>query len=372
MKRAALATAAALLATACARAPEALDVGIPLPASVPAGSFVLTVDYSGAGARPKSESGRPLCASVLPRGKVSFDDDGRGRLVVSVTTPAPLLTPLEVAACRMLPTGTEASAEAIGAALKVVLASTPSTGGQQRYAGLPIPATSSAHQDPPRPAAVSGEPPKNAPAKSEPARAQRPSVPWPDGSRPSAESMDATPRGVPAGTGESRRRPGKDPATPERRPESGAFERLPAAPASRPAQTNDALRSRQPAGDPVRAWAVTVGITTAAASPVAALQFDVIHSGASGSFVGRSQSVDCRILVDVALSTGNNQRQGHLTYALVDLAGFDTPADVIACTFKTRETPRMDSFDVKVVDAADANGSPLDLGMAVTDVRRLD
>ena len=111
---------------------------------------------------------------------------------------------------------------------------------------------------------------------------------------------------------------------------------------------------------------------TSGSGPVAALQFNVVYQGPSGSFVGRSQSVDCRVLVDVALSTGNNQRQGRLAYALIDLTGFDVPADVITCTFKTRAPLSTDSFTIEVVDATDSDNSPLKIGMAVTDVRRLD
>lgn len=375
--------ATALLAVSCQRTPVALDVAIALPASVPAGSFSLTVDYSQAGARPQMDKERPICASILPQGTVSFEDDGRGRLLVSVKSPEALVTPLQVAACRMLPADTATGAAEVMAALRVRL-----------FPGVALETAASTQPGPVAGRASAGGPAEEAAPNGGPLQGTAPprAAPWPDGSQQPAGEGTRTPplaaRSRPDGASHEgdrsegvsqaparastapRRSTGSDSMPwqgsppPVEVPQTGGRE------TSRAGSAATGLDARQ-LDDPVNPWSVTVGVTTPVGL-VSALQFDVIHRGQSGSFVGRSQSVDCRVLVDVALSTGNNQRQGRLSYALVDLAGFDTPADIVSCTFKTRETVGPDSFDIKVVDATDDRGSALDVEMAVTSVRRLD
>ncbi|MFP6599314.1 MAG: hypothetical protein VB852_02610 [Deltaproteobacteria bacterium] len=394
MKLTTLSLTLALALLACQSSPEPVDVVIPLPASVPAGSFVVIVDYSAAGASPKMDAGRPLCASILPREKkVRVTDDGQGRLRVSVTTPEALVAPLQIAACQMLPDAVASSGEDIGAALRVRLASSGTVTGKS-HRNLPgtaaAPERVQAHDRQLEDEAPQVRPPgapaaRQAEGMTDPAKATHP---WPDGgdSSPGPPDNVEGDRSVPASPAGQRSAPAS--GTPEYRADKAAQDRgLPpsatgqtsvrpgATSSERPGATSSerpsASASSGTAEDTVRPWDVTMGVTSGS-GPVAALQFDVVYQGPSGSFVGRSQSVDCRVLVDVALSTGNNQRQGRLAYALIDLTGFDVPADVITCTFKTRDPLSTDSFTIKVVDATDSDDSPLKIGMAVTDVRRLD
>ncbi len=387
MKLTTLALTLTLALLACQGSPELLDVEIPLPASVPAGSFVVIVDYSAAGASPKMDAGQPLCASILPREKkVRVTDDGQGRLRVSVTTPEALVTPLQIAACQMLPDAAASSGEDIGAALRVRLASSGTVTGKS-HRNLPgtaaAPERVQAHDRQLEDEAPQVRPPGTPAARQAegmtdpPARATHP---WPDGSDSSPGPPDNVEGGRSVPTSPAGQRSAPASGTPEHRADKAAQDRgLPPSATGQTSVRPGAASSERPsasassgtAEDTVRTWDVTMSVTSGS-GPVAALQFNVVYQGPSGSFVGRSQSVDCRVLVDVALSTGNNQRQGRLAYALIDLTGFDVPADVITCTFKTRAPLSTDSFTIEVVDATDSDNSPLKIGMAVTDVRRLD
>jgi hypothetical protein len=124
------------------------------------------------------------------------------------------------------------------------------------------------------------------------------------------------------------------------------------------------------AENPALPYAVTVSVTTTSGS-LGALQFDVIHLGDSGNFVGKADSVDCSPQVEAALATGNNRRAGRLVFALVDVGGFETPSPIVTCTFKTRESLDPNSFDVYVVTATDTNGVPVMTDMTVSSVEPL-
>ncbi len=103
---------------------------------------------------------------------------------------------------------------------------------------------------------------------------------------------------------------------------------------------------------------------------VGALQFEIEHTGTSGGWQGAGGGVRCSWHLEAALSSCNDIGGGRVRCAIVDIAGFDTPAPTVTCTFKTDETLSPSNFVVNVVDASSPEFGPLGLEMEVTRVER--
>ncbi|MFQ5477396.1 MAG: hypothetical protein ACE5E4_02135 [Candidatus Binatia bacterium] len=121
-----------------------------------------------------------------------------------------------------------------------------------------------------------------------------------------------------------------------------------------------------------RTYAVTVGVSSDSGS-VAALQFDIKYKG-EGGFVGDAGDVECESAFEGSLATFNNKGDGLVSGAIIDLAGFSTPTEVATCSFRTKEDPSKDSFEVTAVDSSDADSTKIEPApvMVATAVKALD
>jgi hypothetical protein len=106
-----------------------------------------------------------------------------------------------------------------------------------------------------------------------------------------------------------------------------------------------------------RDYVLEFQVTTAAR--IGALQLEVTHLGDSGGFIGRGDAVDCEALVD-ALIAANYFGERTAKIGLINLQGIPTPAPVVRCGFRTRESLSPADFLVEVVDASTPGGDAID------------
>lgn len=425
-------TAALLLCAgsmlSCAGSPDPIDVTLSFDQPLHSlSAAVFTVNYFNSGAEPLSSGGVPACFALHPGMTAGFSDDGNGTLTVRVSSTAPFSTPLDLAACRMLPLSDGIDPRAVAHGLRVAVHSATSSDGRalehselargdkgkrrMAMADSPRGPTGKGAATSPRPAGLS---PASGSASSPAAGSRRESnTSQGSGSSATGAAASSSAAASSAGVGgnlantganntanntaSARRHAARDwhseaeadrLRAEEQRLSTGG-RNFAGGDNSYPGQ-NDGGQANddQPPGDgqdndpaPPPADPVTyelrLAVTTSGVA-LGALQFELRHLGASGGFVGRGGSVECNGSISGAMATFNNVGNGKIKGAIIDIDGFPVPSEVATCSFRTSEDLFPGSFDMTVMEATDAdlggNGQSLDPfpSMAVVDVRELN
>ena len=433
-------TAALLLCAgsllSCTGSPDPIDVTLRVDQPLHSlSSAVFTVNYSNSGAEPLSSGGVPACFALHPGMTTGFSDDGHGTLTVSVSSASSFSTPLDLAACRMLPLSEGIGHRAVAHGLRVAVRSAISSDGSALEHSELTPGDKAnrrmARADSPRGpagkgAATSPRPaglPSTAGSASSPAAGSRRESNASQGNGSpatraagSSGAAESNPRvGGSAGnntanntannTDSTRQQVVRDwqreaetdrlRAEEQRHNAGGTLYQGQDDPGQDdpgqddPGQEDDGqARDNQPQDDgqddnpaPPPADPVTyelrLAVTTSGVA-LGALQFELRHLGASGGFVGRGGSVECNGSISGVMATFNNIGNGKIKGAIIDIEGFPVPSEVATCSFRTSEDLFPGSFDITVIEATDAdlggNGQSLDPfpAMAVVDVRELN
>jgi hypothetical protein len=369
---------ALLGATACSK-PEPAEVVISLDeATQPLNSATVIVDYSQASAKPVIKGGDPACAVLPPDMSAEFEDDGAGSLTISIKSRRGFTAPIDLAVCRMVPDTADTAVATISSRLRVSVAAATDSKGEQlddrrlamtRSGGRDVssapsaaPAGSAAPSDSAETGAVTGT-----------AAVRTPGSPAANEAAGGAASL-----------GEALRQRSTGNATKEAQRQLDRAERD-----SRKAMNDagidggsgtagsgddmvddsgDAEEENDPDVTPMTpAYDVTVEVTNDAGL-IGALQFDLDHRGGSGGWQGARAGVACRWLVGGGITACNDTGAGKVRCALADISGFQTPAPIVTCVFKTSESVSPSSFSVQVVDASDPEFNKASVNMAVTSV----
>jgi hypothetical protein len=374
-RRPALRRAAALLAVlvagGCQSSDEdALSVVITLPELKlpPATKATLLVDYSGTGARLLSEGGGPACAFLLPGVEGEFSDDRQGTLTIHASGPRATRGPAEIAACRMK-AGEEATAAELASKLSVRVQAA------EDAAGKPIDLTVAAVK------AGAGSGPGGAGSRmseDDIDKAQANAVKAAETiTRAAREAEAANPAGGAAGAngaggasgfagmggpGAGGPAGGGAPSSAARPAAPANIARAPGVPvpvAPPPVVDNSAMPGgdRDPGyddspADDEAAPAYSLDFFVDTPGRFGALQLEVNHLGNGGGFIGRGDKVDCVPLVE-AIVASNYLGERETKIGLISLQGINTPAAVMRCGFRTRESLSSGSFLVEVTDASD-------------------
>jgi hypothetical protein len=85
------------------------------------------------------------------------------------------------------------------------------------------------------------------------------------------------------------------------------------------------------------------------------LDFDVDYLGEQGRWAILHHDADCDVLVtDASFTAGVNDER--LSVSVLSIDGFDTPTDLIRCTFLARDSTAVADFDVTVRGARNLDG----------------
>jgi hypothetical protein len=368
------------LTAGCTRGDErALSVVISLPDQhVPlASKATITVDYTGTGARLVTEEDQPACAFTLPGVDGRFSDDRQGVLTIHANGSRATRGPADLAACRMKASDASTTAAELASRLIVRVE------GAEDAAGKPIDlaADGAARYGSARGAGMKEDEIDLAQARAvkaaatitqaarEEAAAQRAATAAASvGDRTGAAAGDAV--AVPTAFGAA-----TAPPAAERLAEHGDVARpvraaVPGGPA--PTVADDSAMpggDRDPSyddsaadDDTIASYSLDFFVQTR--GTFGALQLDVEHLGSSGGFIGRGADVDCVSLnknLDVNVLVASNYLGERLTrIGLISLEGVVTPAPVVRCGFRTRETLTPGSFLVEVKDASDTGSNPIE------------
>jgi hypothetical protein len=374
---------ASMLAQACGRGGEPAEVYIKLSEPKgPIASATILVDYSQSGAKPLMKGGEVSCGAIVPNLSADFSDDGEGHLTIRARASMGFSPPVNLAVCRMIPDSASVTGDAIAAKLRITvqegtdMAGAPlsaqrlaqTTGGgrdsrQEEPSGRGYqPPEGEAPEQGAKGAAPGGQAAGQAP-QAAPGQAQTGGGSAGAGAPGSQAGGYGRPAGAPVPGGSSSAKGGLGvPAPGEGAAPSGAVD-----PGERRfgGGDNAAKDDGSEKGDvnddsdadrAARTFQVTVGVTNSAGS-LGALQFDIIHGGASGGFAGAAGAARCQSLIAGALATFNDKGHGTLSGALIHLEGIPTPGPVASCTFKSREPVSPADFSIRVVDAADSEGN---------------
>ena len=341
----------------------------------------ILVDYSGTGASILQENGSAACAFVLPGVDGSFRDDRKGTLTIQTRGQRALHGPGDLAACRMKPGDASAATADLEAKLTVRVT------GAEDAAGKPVDLVAAAHAAAHAPKA-GGVVVEAEQAEAEAASASKAAAGAPGAASPAAGSAAPAASAGAAGTG---------PGTATAPPQAPA-----AAPTPPPSAAADAARKDNPVPRPVAKTPLVAapkgGAATGAGAPGAdaapakvdtdpgyddspaddpsvptvdlqfaitssgrlgAVQFEVVHLGGSGGFVGRGDKIDCTGLVD-AIVAANFAGERVAQMGLINIQGIETPANILRCGFRSRENLSANSFQINVVDASDTNSETLE------------
>lgn len=365
----------------------ALSVVVSLPEQqvVNAAKATILVDYSGTGANVLSEGGGPACAFILPGIDGDFADDRRGTLTIRSSGPRALRGPADIVACRMKGAENVTAAD-IHAKLVVRVSAA------EDAAGKPIdltakPAHHHSESGPQSEGAVEAaqaEAVKAAAATS----AAAPVAAAAPGTAP-AGSPAVTAGGMAAGAGAGAVAKGAAPGAlgatdPTRKPPSATRPRSDAAPVAAaprgsspgasdpPPVDNSAVpgADRDPGYDDRDADnpsvpAYNLEISVGSSNLISALQFDMIHLGKSGGFIGRGDAINCTAQVN-AIVAGNYRGERDASIGMINLQGIVTPAVIMNCGFRTKESLSAKSFQINVTDASGPDGEAIDPSPSVT------
>jgi hypothetical protein len=121
--------------------------------------------------------------------------------------------------------------------------------------------------------------------------------------------------------------------------------------------------------DPPEEYDVT--FTAASDDPatlIGALQIEIEHPGAAGTWLDTQSGSDCRWLVESDLQACNPESNRLLICAAVSQAGFAASGAILECGFASNDAVTPDVFAVRVVDASDLNLGPIDVTVAASAV----
>lgn len=356
---------------------DALSVVITLPELKlpPATKATLLVDYSGTGARLLAEGGGPACAFLLPGVEGEFSDDRQGTLTIHASGPRATRGPAEIAACRMK-AGEGATAEELASKLSVRVQAAEDAAGKPIDLTVATVRTGAAGGPGGAGSRMSEDDIEQAQAKAvkaaetitkaaREAEAANPASGNIDGGNPAGGAGPAGMGGPgaagPAGFGAppSAARPAA-PANVARAP--GAA--VPVAPppvvdnSAMPGGDRDPGYDDSPADDEA-APAYSLDFYVDTPGTFGALQLDVNHLGNGGGFIGRGDKVDCVPLVE-AIVASNYLGERETKIGLISLQGIHTPAAIMRCGFRTRESLSPGSFLIEVTDASDVESKPIE------------
>jgi len=412
----------------CAGSPDPIDVTLRFDQPLHSlSAAVFTVNYLTSGAEPLSPGGVPACFALHPGMTAGFSDDGNGKLTVRVSSTTPFSTPLDLAACRMLPLSDGIDHRAVAHGLRVAVHSATSSDGRAlEHSELArgdkgnrrMARTESPRGQADKDAATSPSPTglsSNAGSASSPAAGYRRESNTSQASGSSAKGAAASSGAYASNarvggagnntadnTDNARRQATRDwqreaeadrRSAEEQRHITGGGNFADGGndyPGQDDQGQNDDGQANDnqppddgqdddptpPPADPVT-YELRLAVTTSGVA-LGALQFELRHLGASGGFVGLGGSVKCNGSISGAMATFNNVGNGKIKGAIIDIDGFPVPSEVATCSFRTREDLFPGSFDMTVMEATDAdlggNGQSLDPfpGMAVVDVRELN
>ena len=368
--------AAAPLAGGCRRDDgDAIAVVISLPGQHLAGvaKATIEVDYSGAGASILPENGGPSCAFILPGVEGEFADDRKGKLTIRVQGPRAARGPADIAACRMKPGDHDATAADLKKKLTVKVTAAEDGGGKAidltaKAAGtkgsggagaLGEAEIEAAQAEAAKTAAAVAPPPTGTAggtAGTGVASAAGHGGAAAGGAAPSAATATAAvipkpstpPRSVASGPSAAAR--------------SGAATAVPTAPPVVDNSNVPGNQDRDPGyddsdGDNPNLPAYDLEVYVNSPGRLGALQLKITHLGSSGGFIGRNDQTECVALVD-AMMAANYSGERLAQVGLINIQGFRTPASVVRCGFRSRESLSANSFLVEVVDASDAGNDP--------------
>jgi hypothetical protein len=121
--------------------------------------------------------------------------------------------------------------------------------------------------------------------------------------------------------------------------------------------------------DPPEEYDVT--FTVASDDPatlIGALQIEVEHPGASGTWLARQNSTECRWLAEIDLQACNAGSNRLLKCAAVSSDGFAASGAILECGFASNDPVTPDVFTVRVVDASGPDLAPIDVTVAASAV----
>ncbi len=356
---------------------NAIPVTVSLQRETPSvAKATVLVDYSRAGAQIAQEGGHPSCAFIMPGLAGEFADDGRGTLTIHLQAQPGLRGPADIAACRMVASKPDTERKEIAARLDVKLSEAEDSGGKV----IDLAAAQTAAVAAP---AATADIPAKKPTQKSLAEANR--IRIAERAAAAAAAGTAAPRGAAKGAAIPGVAGARAPAAvaPAAPPPSPA-PRATAPPAARGAVLTPTAPSSQrgaganydatptpgagtspdpgyddtPADQPKTA-AYDVTVSVSAAEELGALQFMVSHTGSSGGWIGRGDTVECETLVD-ALKASNYVGGRTVRVGLISTQGIPRVTPVVTCGFRSPEYVSVGSFAVQVVDASNPDSTTLD------------
>ncbi len=129
-----------------------------------------------------------------------------------------------------------------------------------------------------------------------------------------------------------------------------------------------AATATEPKGD---AYLLTLNVSSNSGR-IGALQFEI--KGDVGGFAGGGAEVECDSMIDEALAAFSRHEPTRVVGAVIDVAGFDTPAAVARCTYVAESEPGAGAFSVKVTEASDVSAQALASAptMVVSSIQRAE
>lgn len=382
MKRPSWIVAAAALAAAVVTGcqndrHDALTVFVTLPEQDLANVAKATVlvDYSGAEAKIVSDGGSPACAFVLPGVDGDFTDDRKGTLTIHTSGRRALRGPADFVACQMEASSRDASPSDIQTRLSVRVA------GAEDATGKAIDTTAKpvrSHATAPEKSESAIEAAQAQAAQTAAAISAAAPPPAPAPGTPTAGTGTTT-GGLSAGAGAKMAggaaggSPGRQPPVPptasgSRAATGGATANNVPAVAGNVVVDNGPAPNNQdtdpgyddsPSEDPsVPEYTLEFAVTSSSGR-IGALQLEVTHLGSSGGFIGRGDTIDCVALVE-GLVAANYLGERTAKMGIVNIQGILSPAPIMRCGFRTRESANAPSFQIQVVDASSPGGDPID------------
>jgi len=377
---AAAAVTMAFCVAGCARDDAgALSVVVSLPEQqvMNAAKATILVDYSGTGANVLSEAGGPACAFILPGIDGDFSDDRKGTLTIRSSGPRALRGPADIVACRMKGAENATAAEVRAKLVVRVSAAEDAAGKPIDLTAKPVHHASA--NGPRSEGAVEAAQAEAVKAAAATAAAAPPGL---DAEATAPAGTAATPGGLAAGAGLAGKaaasggpgamgaasrppapnspRPSPAPvtATPRGSSSPGASDPPPVDNSAVPPADRDPGYDDRDADNP-SVPAYNLEISVGSSGMISALQFDIVHLGKSGGFIGRGENITYTALVS-AIVAGNYRGERDASIGMINLQGFPTPGPIMTCAFRTRESLSANSFQITVTDASGPDGEPID------------
>lgn len=365
---------------ACNSSPDGLTVTISLSQPrISVTAVTVVADYSESGARLVMSGSEPACAVLPPDMKVAFTNEAGDRLRMVVSSTRTFSAPIDLAVCRMSPAASASTPQSIAAALRFsVLAAVDADGqpwSESQIARLlqgtlrdaSVEAAGARDLDPNEAADYvggGGEPRDAPPAAGDPRTAR------PDPQETLRE------RTTSSAVRDERRREEREREGLEAREAASAAEGQgslddPIDSYAEDPDADDGFEEDEENDPDVRrttpAYDVYMDVVSSSGA-IAALRFNVAHTGSTGGWEGSKEQVPCTWHVNGGLTLCTDPGAGRLRCALVDDVGFETPAPVVSCTFRSIQEVAAYNFNVEVIDAFGPDDRPIAVDMLVTSV----